>query len=388
MAIIMFVFAIYLIYVSYFKVVCLLFRGKQHNRFFGTFLNTVVPVVGSLPVVLMASKYERRTFSPASKMNEDILRYCTIALQMISVFMLFLPFLHSEGTYTDGVNLIYGQSIAGNDVLRPSSFMIYLVIAPFVGAVLNIADRRYNFRNVLSYWISLILCLSMLALFIVVGTDGITTTLVFWIYCFVNVTIMLLSIFSLVVVRNRQLLAIEQEEKAEYIKMQKEKNKGSADEIDAENTYRCAKCGNLVKKGMVCECITSHKNLDNVMKQSVSESASSRFCVYCKKILGEDEVCDCQGDGFAISVKQQDYVGRKCKYCGQQLVGESICVCEKIMKNSEPVDDAELPVSTPVAATDYSSEGISDEMAELEKKINQRFSEIKNSVGSDKTNNQ
>ncbi len=377
MTIVMMALIIYLVYVSYCKIVCLLFRGKQHNRFFGTFLSTLVPVIGSFPVVVMATKYEKTVQSLSSRMNEEILRYCIVALQMIAVFMLFAPFLYSDNGYTNGINLIFGNEIYGSDILKPSVYMIYLVVAPFIVAVLNIADRKYNIRNVISYWISLFICLSMLGFFIVLSSEGISTTILFWLHCAVNVTSMLLSIFSVIVVRNKQLLIIEQEEKSEYIQLQKERNKRTNEPEADSDTYKCAKCGNSVKKGEICDCIASHKTLSSVMKQAYGEEESSNLCIHCKRTLADGEVCNCIGNGFGITVKSQPYNGRKCKYCGQQIVGESLCVCEKILKNSQPSDEPVKIITEPEPDVESIMKDTADELNELEKKINQKFSDIK-----------
>ena len=89
------------------------------------------------------------------------------------------------------------------------------------------------------------------------------------------------------------------------------------------------------------------------------------------------------GEGFGITVKPEQFEGRKCRYCGQILVGDSTCVCEKIMKNSKPADEhagSAEPRAYFEQSVHLETTHISDEMAELEKKIEAKFSEVKSSL--------
>jgi len=67
------------------------------------------------------------------------------------------------------------------------------------------------------------------------------------------------------------------------------------------------------------------------------------------------------------------------------LVGESTCVCEKIMKNSVPAssedDQDTMSKAYFKSHVEKGSTKVNDELNELEKKINQRFEKVKESMG-------
>lgn len=385
----MIVFLAFLIYVSYFKIVCLLFRGKQYNRFFATFLSTVIPVVGSVPAFIMASKYERRVGGMAARMNDTILRYLIIAVQLVSVVLLFCPFFKSDGIHASGINLVFGLNVNDVSVFKPAYFLMYLIITPFISAALNAIYVKYNIRNVVSYICSLISCLTVFAFAVFADSDaGLNATFVLWLYCIAQVVVMLLSFFSLVKVRNEFLLKLEQEEAGDVPQnpaipeSKPEKEAVPLSPVDT-GTYRCAKCGTYVPKGTVCPCREEKRvTLDKLMAEQ-NEKETSDFCVYCKRALQPDEVCNCVGDGFGITVKPEQFEGRKCRYCGQILVGDSTCVCEKIMQKSKPADEhagSAEPRAYFEQSVHLETTHVSDEMAELEKKIEEKFSDVISSL--------
>ncbi|MBQ4528931.1 MAG: hypothetical protein II998_12765 [Clostridia bacterium] len=380
MTVFMIAFLAYLMYVSYCKVVCLCFRGKQHNRFFATLINTVIPFFGSIPAFIMASKYERRVNSVTSRVNDDIFRYVIIALQMSSVFLLFLPFYKQDGIYADGVNLIFGLSVGGETIFESVGVLIFLIILPFISAIVNSIDLKYNIRNVLSYASALICCITVFAVSVFLNMfSDFSVEISMWMYCVVNVTIMLLSFFSLVNVRNKFLLNLEEEEKEELITIQKSKAKQFKEEVIPEDSYKCAKCGNYVVKGTICSCRKNSPATLNTLMVAQNKKETSDFCVYCRRPLEVGEVCNCAGDGFGITVKPEQFNGRKCRYCGQVLIGDSLCVCEKIMKKSSPLSsdkEDKTELYSPMRG-DMAKRHISDEMAELEEKINSKFTRIK-----------
>lgn len=386
MSVFMWIYIVLLLYASYVKIVGLLFAGRQHNRFFGTFLCTFIPVLGSIPTFIMASKYERRVGGLAAKTNDYVLRCAIIVIQVLSVFMLFFPFFKTEGIYADGINLMIGLAVDGEVIFKPAYFMSYLLIAPFLSAIINAIDVKYNIRNIVTYISSLICCITVSLIAVFVNTDGafLPTTLL-WLYCIANVGVMILSFLSLVNVRNSCLSVLEAEESVIYAPKAAPVTEKRTPEI-AEDMYRCSKCGNLVQKGTVCSCRNSGKETLNKLMERENRKESSDFCVYCRKSLKPGEKCICMGEGFGITVKPEQFEGRKCKYCGQILAGDSICVCEKIMNKSVPVSEDAVPKTyfnhNPQASMDI----ISEEMEELEKKIDSRISEVKSSISAaDKT---
>ncbi len=377
------IFLAFLIYVSYFKIVGLLFRGRQYNRFFATLISTVLPVIGSVPAFIMASKYERRVGGIATRMNDYVLRCSIIALQLISVFLLFCPLFESDSMTASLINMIFGLNMGDITIFKSAYFLLYIVIAPFVAAVINALDVKFNIRNVLSYVVALISCLTVFAIAVFADTDGeFEATFVLWLYCLAQVTIMLLSVFSLIKVRNRFLLCLEKEESQEEV-VSSEAPAEPKNVTPASGTYKCAKCGSFVPKGTICPCREETKvTLDKLMAQQ-NEKETSDFCVYCKRALAPGEACNCVGEGFGITVKPEQFEGRKCRYCGQILVGDSTCVCEKIMKNSKPADEhagSAEPRAYFEQSVHLETTHISDEMAELEKKIEAKFSEVKSSL--------
>lgn len=381
MSVLIWIFAVLLLYVSYIKIVGLLFRGKQKNRFFGFFLSTVVPVFGSIPSYILATKYERRVGGFAPKMNGYALRCIIIAMQMISVFMLFFPFFKTAGIYADGINLLIGLDVDGEPIFRQTNWLSYLIIAPFFSAIINAVDVRHNIHNALTYVVALVCALTVSLVALFVNTDGsLAPTYLLWCYCILNVLIMLFSIFSLVNIRNRRLSILEAEEETIYNAESQQRFDSS--EVVSDDMYKCAKCGNLVKKGTVCKCRNALDTLDKVMERE-NQKESSKICVYCRRTLQKGEKCNCMGDGFGISVKTEQYEGRKCKYCGQILVGDSTCVCEKIMNKSAPISEDAKPQTYFVHNAEESMEKISGEMDELERKINSRFSKVKSSISSE-----
>lgn len=392
MSVFMWVFLILLLYASYIKIIGLLFRGKQHNRFFGTFLCTVVPVFGSVPTFIMASKFEKRVGGLAPKINDYVIRCTIIALQLLSVFMLFFPFFKTDGIYADGINLMIGLDVDGEVIFKPAYYMAYFVVFPLLSAVINAVDIKYNIRNVITYIFSLICSVTFFVVAFFVNTEGtFMPTDVLWIYCIIHTVIMILSVMSLVNVRNRHLAILEEEEEILFAPEDNTPTVQSPPPIP-EGMYRCSKCGTIIKKGTVCSCREkTNPTLDKVMEEQ-STSDDVRFCVYCRKSLNPGEKCDCMGDGFGISVKSEHYEGRRCKYCGQVLVGDSTCVCEKIMKKSEPVSEGAKPTSYFEHNTQIDMDRISNEMDELEKKIDMKFKSVQSSLSvaekeSDNTNN-
>ncbi len=376
-------FIAFLIYVSYFRVVYLLFRGNQYNKIFATFVSTVVPVAGSVFSIIMASKYERIVGGFATKINSYILRISIIALQMISAFLIFLPFFKSDSIYATGISLIFGLNLADVTIFKPAYFLIFLLVTPFVSALINCIWHKDNVHNVVSYISSLVCALTVFVIAFFTDTTGdLKITMTLWIYCILNVAIMFLSIFSIIKIRNKFLLNLEKDDeqspdaKAAPLTVKEE------DDISPISTYRCAKCGKNVPKGTICKCRKDNiKPLDFIMSNQNKKEASE-YCVYCKKPLAFGEECKCLGDGFGITVKPEQINGRKCKYCGEVLVGDSICVCEKIIKNSKPADEEpDIAQAKTFFEADTASaiSHVSDEMADLEKLIEERFTKVKNS---------
>jgi len=377
------IFLAFLLYVAYFKIVGLLFRGNQYNRFFATLISTVLPIIGSVPAFIMASQYERRVGGIANRMNDYVLRYSIIALELASVFLMFSPFFVSDSMSASGINMIFGLNMGDITIFKSAYFLLYTVIAPFIAAVVNAVDFKSNIRNVVSYVVALICCLTVFAIAVFADTDGeFEATFSLWLYCMAQVTIMLLSVFSLIKVRNRFLLALEKEETQDDATVAQAPAEQEV-MTPPPGTYKCAKCGQFVPKGTICPCREESKvTLDKLMAQQ-NEKETSDFCVYCKRALAPGEVCNCVGEGFGITVKPEQFEGRKCTYCGQILVGDSTCVCEKIMKNSKPADEhagSAEPRAYFEQSVHLETTHISDEMAELEKKIEAKFSEVKSSL--------
>ena len=368
----------------------MLFRGNQYNKYFAAFINTIVPVIGSAPAIIIASSYERKIEGRFIKIDEYILRVATIALQLITVFLLFGSFFESQSIYATGINLIFGLDVADITVFSPSYFLVFLLALPFVSAVLSCLYFKNNIHNVVSYIVSLICAITVFVIAVFSDNSaGLRDTPLLWIYCILNVLIMLLSVFSIIKVRNRFLLSLDAEKKesaeVEEINMIQPQNDSQPTLNIPVGTYKCAKCGKYIPKGTICECRCNNMNtLDRLMTEQ-NKKETSDFCVYCRKALKPGETCNCIGDGFGITVKPEQFDGRKCKYCGEILVGDSICVCEKIMKNSKPASpqcETTEPKKYFEAETFAASSRISDEMAELEKKIEEKFSKVKSSLSS------
>ena len=146
----------------------------------------------------------------------------------------------------------------------------------------------------------------------------------------------------------------------------------------------------MVKKGNLCTCIPKKSELikipDNqngVKKENENNKIlPASFCLYCKKTLSVGETCTCQGEGFGITIKSEPNTNRKCMYCGQVLVGESSCVCEKIMKNSAPATEDNEPKKYFESQIEKGNSFVADELAELEKIINSKFDIVKESIES------
>ncbi len=377
-------FLVFLIYVSYFKVVGLLFRGNQYNKLFAAFVSTAIPVAGSAFSIIMASKYERIVGGFATKIRSYVLRVSIIALQLISAFFLFLPFFKSDSIYATGINLIFGLNLADVSIFKPAYFLVFLIVTPFVSAVINCIYFKNNIHNIVSYIFSLVCALTVFAIALFSDTSlELKATAALWLYCILNVVIMLLSIFSIIQVRNTFLLDLEKDEDAPSQLAEKViPTKEASEKIPPVGTYKCAKCSKYIPKGTICECRKDKlKPLDIIMSEQ-SKKETSDFCVYCKKPLAPGQECNCIGVGFGITVKPEQTDGRKCKYCGEILVGNSICVCEKILKNSKPANEQTdvSEVKTFFEADTASAiSHVSDEMADLEKLIEDRLSKVKNS---------
>ncbi len=366
---------------SYLAIEFILFKGKQHNRFFATFINLIVPVVGSVPAYIIACKYEKRISEYTRKIKNIIVKYVIIGMQIASVLMLFLPFYKVNSGTISGMELIFGSS-DGGDFAKSAIFLIYIIILPIVSACLNFFLNKTNVSNFFTYSFSLLNALSVLLFDFVASSDEMTATVCIWIYAAFNVLIMLASLVSLVVTRDLFLFRLEYSEKIEYIKEQKLKAEKKLESMPDNTKYKCAKCGNLVDKGSICECISSVKNTKTEEKepQSEEQSAPASYCIYCKRPLEDGEECNCQGDGFGITIKNEPSKNRKCMYCGQILVGESTCVCEKIMKKSAPVpNEAKKYFESQI---EKGNSFVADELADLERKINSRFEHVIESMES------
>ncbi len=379
-------FLAFLIYVSYFKIVFMLFKGDQYNKIFATFISTAIPVIGSAPAIIMASQYERKIGGYVLKINDYILRMSIIAIELVSVFLLFLPFFQSDSIYATGINLIFGLNLADVTVFKPAYLLVFLLVSPFISAIINCIYFKNNIHNVISYIFSLISALTVFVIALFADTSGeMKTTFALWLYCILNVAVMLLSIFSIIKIRNEFLSSLEKEEEQKSEETIPTVEDG-AEKLPPIGTYKCAKCGKYVPKGTICECRKDKlKPLDIIMSEQ-SKKETTDFCVYCKKPLSAGEKCSCVGEGFGITIKPEKTEGRKCKYCGETLVGDSICVCEKIIKNSKPCDDTpdtKEPKTFFESDTESAISHVSDEMADLEKLIEERFSKVKSSFHSE-----
>ncbi|MBE7049901.1 MAG: hypothetical protein E7394_03920 [Ruminococcaceae bacterium] len=349
-----------------------------------------MPIFGSIPGLIIATKYEKRVGGLAPKMNEYLLRIIIVILQMATVFMLFLPFFKSDGIYASGINVIYGLTIGGETIFREASFFSYLIFAPFVSAFINILDIKYNIRNIITYTVSLILSLSVVLIALFADIDAsLDNTAFLWLYAIVNVGIMLISEFSIICVRNKKLAGFEQDEEGIYgTDISEEENvvdveqSQNEDILDETNLYKCSRCGNMVKKGEMCPCREANDTLGKILASGGNEEPG-RFCVYCHRKLEDGKECSCVGDGFGITVKTEQSERRKCQYCGQVLVGDSVCVCEKIMKKSVSASPGEIESDSGLyfkQVAKKSEDKISDEIADLERKIEERFSKVKETL--------
>lgn len=369
-----------LIFVAYVQLTVILFKGKQYNRLFATFINLIVPIVGSVPTFIIACNYEEKITGLTDKLSGKTLRYVQIGLQVLSVILLFLPFFSSESASSSGINMIFGKAVEGS-VVRPTMLLIYLVVFPVVSSIINFAYDKNNINNFISYSVSLLNILSIILLNFVLTTGNVDSTIWAWLYCYVNVAIMFLSTTLLIVHRNSVLEYMDKEEKSES-----ESESETADEAKTKNnTYICSKCGKDVIKGTICSCI--ERRLSASRETSLNTDSENRphgFCIYCKRALSEGEKCNCLGDGFGITIKNELPKSRKCMYCGQELIGESTCVCEKIMKNSVPVQNTdgqnEEPKHMFKEDVEKSSSKVADEISELEKMINLRIAQVKETM--------
>ena len=390
----MIIFWILFFVVCYASIVFILFKGKQHNRFFGTLLCTIFPIVGSLPGYIIASKYERRISNNSKKINNNILKYIIVAMQILSVLLLLLPYYRFGSQSASMFNLIFGGSTYG-EVIKPVVYMSYIIILPVLSAIANLIFKKSNVSNFATFFISFLNMFSVLVYsFIITAFRDVSSTLMIWVYAIFNVLIIGGSIVSLVVNRDRFLFELEYSEKIEYIKEQKKKVEKKQEEVPEKNTYKCSKCGNRVEKGTHCSCLEKKSRLivttqsdlsssDDVKTGKGSESfLPASFCVYCKKPLGVGEACDCQGSGFGITVKNESDSERKCSYCGKVLVGESTCVCEKIMKNSSPRISNNDTKKYFESEVEKGNVFIANELAQLEQKINSKFDLVKDNISS------
>ncbi len=362
--------------ISYAAIEFVLFNGRQHNRFFATFLNTVVPVIGSVPAYIMACKYEKRIYANSRNVKNIIVKYIIIGMQAVSILLLFTPFYKTDSGFVSGFGLIFGSG-NGEGVIKPMIFLIYLVVFPLISAALNFFMNKTNISNFITYSVSLLNAMSVLMFDFILSSDEMSATAFIWIYAIFNTFIMLASFVSMIVTRDMYLFRLEYSEKIEYIKEQKLKAEKKLENKPDDNMYKCSKCGKLVEKGTICECITSAKKEDESEEKSDNNPPSS-YCIYCKKPLNAGESCDCQGEGFGITIKNEPSKNRKCMYCGQVLVGESTCVCEKIMKKSEPVQNESKKFFESQA--EMGASFVADELADLEKKINSRFEHVIESI--------
>ncbi|MBE7052368.1 MAG: hypothetical protein E7395_07355 [Ruminococcaceae bacterium] len=388
MSFFMIIFLVLLIYVAYFKVEFLLFSGKQHNRIFATAVNTIIPIVGSVPAFIMASKYERRVKNIFARYDDYILRCTIIGLHLLSAFLIFLPFFSTGDIRATGVNVIYGLSRGGESVFRQAEFLVYLIYLPIVASIVSAIDTKLNVRNVISYVCAIVQALTVFALALYAETiEGLSSTFFLWFYCIIQVVIMLASFYSLVNVRNAFLLDLEKKEADGTFDILAESDKAEEMKIaQPSNTYKCSRCGKQVVKGTICSCRQSGASNGNVV--AGDSLPNMGFCSRCGRKLLPDGVCACMQDA-AKTENPTMMEERKCRYCGQILVGDSTCVCEKIMKNSSPTgDDASRSRHLPkYDAVNASAAKVSTELSDLEKMIEERFSRVKSSLADSDSNN-
>lgn len=376
-----FLFWLLLILVSYVSLIFILFKGRQYNRFFATFISTIVPIIGSVPTFIIACKYERRIGGRINKISETKIKYILIGLQLLSVILMFLPVFSVSSGSISGINLIFGKAVEG-EVLRPTMILSYMLVLPVLSAVLNYFYNENNISNFITYSVSLVNILSLQLLNFVIASNGAKPTLFFWLYSLLGIAVMFVSIVRMIMIRDKFLRKLEAKENDEELTGQKKKNEEILNLQNQSRTYKCAKCGNQVAKGTICSCIERrmHTSSLNTSDADNSDTVPDSYCVYCKKPLGEGESCNCQGEGFGITIKNEASKERKCIYCGQPLVGESTCVCEKIMKNSTPIETEngakEEPKRYFESQVEKSSSIVADELAELQKKINSRFEQV------------
>lgn len=373
-----------LVFVVYVQLTYILFKGKQYNRFFATFINVIVPFVGSVPTFIIACNYEKKIGGLADKLNQKIFRYVQIGLQLASVLILFLPFFSNEQASSSGINMIFGKA-SDDSVVRPTIILIYLIALPVVSALINFFYNKNNINNFISYSVALLNVLSAILMNFVVTSGSASSKLWLWIYCLINIAVMFVSTVLLVVHRDKSLCLIGNLDN----KDSEAQTHSSNDLPPKNNTYICSKCGKSVVKGTICSCIEKRLSLsrENADNTSATERPDG-FCIYCKRPLSKDENCNCLGDGFGITIKNEQPKSRKCMYCGQELVGESTCVCEKIMKNSSPAHNSDGETKEPKRFfeddVEKSSSMVADEISELEKMINSRFEKVKESMNLDK----
>ena len=369
-----------LIYVVYVQLTFILFKGKQYNRFFATFINLIVPIVGSVPTFIIACNYEEKISGLPDKISEKTLRNVQLGLQALSVVLLFLPFFSDASASSSGINMIFGKAVEGS-VVRPTILLIYLIVFPVASSIINLVYNKNNINNFIAYSVSLLNVLSIILLNFVLTSGDANSVLWVWLYCYVNVAVMFISTLLLIKHRNNVLVCMDNEEKKES----ETKSENENEIKPKKNTYICSKCGKDVIKGTICSCI--ERRLSALKENSLntdSENQPQGFCIYCKRALSEGEKCNCLGDGFGITIKNELPKSRKCMYCGQELVGESTCVCEKIMKNSVAVQNIdgqnEEPKHMFKEDVEKSNNKVADEISELEKMINLRIAQVKENM--------
>ena len=373
-----------LIYVTYIQLIYILFKGKQYNRIFATFINTIVPIAGSVPTFIIACNYDKKIDGITDRINEKILGYVQIGLQLASVVTLFLPFFSNGNISSSGINMIFGKN-ADEAVVSSTIILVYLILLPVMSAFINFFYKKHNINNFITYSVSLLNVLSMILLNFVVSSGDASAKIWLWIYCYINIGCMFTSSLLMVIHRTNYLVSLDNT----YNKDFDDKEQKSEDALPKNNTYICSKCGKEVLKGTICECIEKRLSASREKSEETNNVARpDGYCIYCKRPLSEGEKCNCLGDGFGITIKNEAPKNRKCMYCGQILVGESTCVCEKIMKNSSPVQNSDGETKEPKRffeeQVEKSSSIVADEISELEKKINMRFEHVKESMNLDK----
>jgi len=374
-----------IIYVVYVRLTYILFKGKQYNRFFATFINLIVPLIGSVPTFIIACNYEKRVGGLSEKFNEKILRYAQIGLQLVSVLLLFFPFFSNEQASSSGMKMIFG-TYSDESVVRPTVILIYLIILPIISSIINLFYNKNNINNFITYFVSLLNLLSIILMNFVVTSGTASAKLFLWIYCLINVAAMFTSTVLLVLHRDKNISVIEGLKNTNNSDDEKQH---SSDSSHKNNTYICSKCGKNVVKGTICSCIEKRISSSRESNNNVNtDERPDGFCIYCKRPLFKNEKCNCLGDGFGITIKNELPKNRKCMYCGQELVGESTCVCEKIIKNSSPIQNFDGITKEPKRFfeedVEKSSSMVADEISELEKMINSRFEQVKENMNLDK----